>query len=185
LVTGVANGLANVFVVFQGAQGVQQVRVVPNYGGRWHGKYVVRSCSHSGLIAEANFCGEFAVNTQLETAMSLTQTGESINGEFVLGEVEFPSFHTTVAGDGAIAFSSSMSDSGVTVAVDWQLNSPQNGRMTGRHTQNWTIAGGGGQGQVTTEIVDALTRVSTSSMAVRRVRPRAGLAEWISAVRGR
>jgi len=130
-----------VFVVFQRAQGVQQVRVVPNYGGRWHGKYVVRSCSHSGVIAEANFCGEFAVNTQLETAVNVTQGVDSINGEFVVGELEFPSFRMTVAADGSIAFSSSMSDSGVTVAVDWQLNSALGTWNRPLSSQNVAISG--------------------------------------------
>jgi hypothetical protein len=67
LVTGVANGRATIYVVSNGRQGQQVVRVVPSYEGQWAGLLRVTSCTQTGAWASIGFCDELPGRGHLPT----------------------------------------------------------------------------------------------------------------------
>jgi hypothetical protein len=167
LVTGVGNGLANIFTIFGGMQGTKQIRVVPNYQGQWQGTYIVRSCTASGSF---NNCrpngGLFAVGNVLPASMTLAQTADTISGNFFLGSVAHTPITTQIAGDGSAVFVGTSTNS-TTISADttWSVSILTDGRMTGRHTQVFQSTVAAGTMIVESEIVDAMMRTSLRTTA--------------------
>ncbi len=159
-VMGVANGLANIYVVSNGRQGTINLRVAPNYQGQWRGSYIVQGCTESGGFV-GQICSNFAVGRVLPTSMTLTQTGLAISGQFQLGQIGFGSFSAPIEGDGSAAFSAGDTQaSSISINTSWRINALADGRLTGAHTQVWRASGLAGEARVTAIIVDWLNRVS-------------------------
>lgn len=142
-VTGVANGRANIFVIFGGRQGTKAIRVAPNYDGRWGGQQIITACSASGDFA--GLCEEEDVASVGESyAVGLTARHPgnlTLGGEFSIEDIEFPTFETQVESDGSIQFSGTIVVEDVTVRAAWQINSSQDGRATGTIRETYSVPG--------------------------------------------
>jgi hypothetical protein len=159
LVTGVGNGRATIYVIYEGRQGQAVVRTYPNYQGSWSGSYVLRGCSHSGTFASINFCGGLVGQT-LPTTLSMTQSLDRVEGRFQLGQISFSTFVAPVEGDGSIAFGGTSSGD-VTLDAQWRVSAAgQDGRLTGTLRQIWRMSGVIGQAQLDGELV-TVTRSSS------------------------
>ena len=144
VVSGVANGEATIVASFGGREGTKRIRVAPNYDGRWRGSQVITACTATrdfvGICeAEGGFVG-------LSFPVGLTgrHPGDlSVSGEFWIERENqvFPTFTAPVQGDGAIAFSGSLTLEGIPNEASWQLNSAENGRATGTLRERFTAPG--------------------------------------------
>ena len=184
MVTGVANGLANIYVVSNGRQGTINVRVAPNFQGQWRGSYAVQGCTESGAFV-GQACSTFTVGRVLPTSMTLTQTGLAVSGQFQLGQIGFGSFSAPVESDGSAAFSAGDTQgSSISITTSWRINALVDGRLTGVHTQVWRANGLSGEARITATIVDWLNRVSTIVAPARLtpVVPATGLRDVLRAV---
>jgi hypothetical protein len=183
LVSAMTNGVANIYVVSGGAQGLANVRVIPSYSGQWRGSYSVRSCTQTGIFTSANLCtSTFVVNHVLPTTMTLTQNGTSVAGTFFLGSVAFGSVNGPIESDGATSFSATGVDTSVAITtVSWRINSPQVGRVTGVHSQLWRANGASGEMRVDSEIVDWLNKTSSVPVNPARITSLADIQRAISA----
>jgi len=161
LVTGVGDGRATIYVIYEGRQGQAVVRTYPNYQGSWSGSYVLRGCSHSGFFASANFCSGLVGQTP-PTTLSMTQSLDRVEGRFQLGQVSFSTFVAPVEADGSISFGGTSSGD-VTVDAQWRVSTAaQDGRLTGTLRQIWRMSGVTGQAQLDGELMT----VSRSSSAL-------------------
>ena len=161
LVTPVANGRVNIYVVSGGQQGTANTRVVPNYQGTWRGSYVT-GCVSTGWwqYPGPDSCAGLD-HRVLPTTMSLTQNGASISGTFQLGRVAFSPISSPIEEDGSTAFTgTAMISSAISIETQWQINSPQQRRITGGHTQIWRGNDVSGEMRIYSGIVDWLTLVS-------------------------
>lgn len=142
-VTGVANGQANIFVIFGGRQGTKAIRVAPNYDGRWGGQQIITACSASGDFA--GLCEEEDVASAGESfpvGLTARHPGNlTLGGEFTIEGIEFPTFETQVESDGSIGFSGTIVVEDVTVRASWQINSSQDGRATGTIRETYSVPG--------------------------------------------
>lgn len=164
LVTGIANGLANIFVVSGGAQGTVNLRVVPSYQGQWRGSYSVEFCNASGVLED--LCDSlFSVNRVLPVSMSISQNSIGIAGTFFFGTVAFDPFTAQIEGDGSASFSAgSVDNSLITSTATWRISSPQQGRLTGRVTMRFRPSEDvPGSAEVRAEIVDWLNKIDARS----------------------
>ena len=165
LVTGVANGRATIYVVANGRQGQQVMRVVPDYQGRWSGGLRVTSCTETGVFANLNFCDDNPVGTTYDYSVSLSQSGEQMTAIVDYGApYVFPSIAAPVREDGASAFTPSLSvtESGVTLTIDeaFNINSTRVGNLTGTVNEIWRVPNFSGEGRLVQDIVGA-TRTGT------------------------
>lgn len=185
LVTGVSNGLANVYVVAFGAQGLKQVRVLPNFQGQWRGSYIVRSCTQSGYFTTVNACGrDFFVGSVAPTSMTISQNGASISGNFFLGQISFTPFTGPIDSAGSVSFSGARTGaSSISIDASWQINSPQDGRITGRHTEVWRASSPPGELRISADILDWLNRIAGTSAPLEAA-PVFILRTWKDAVSG-
>jgi hypothetical protein len=169
LVTGVTNGLANIYTIYAGKQGTKQIRVVPNYQGQWQGSYVVRSCTSSGTFNNCTATGIFAVGNVLPASMAFVQTDNMINGNFFLGQVANTPISAQIAGDGGVTFTGTSTNS-TTISADttWRVNLVANDRLVGNHTQVFHSTVSAGTMVVESDIVDALARSGFRSTSVMR-----------------
>ena len=100
LVTGVTNGVANIFVTSGGVQGTKSLRVVPNYHGHWTGAYRVDRCTPFPTQAYDTFCSGYQPGTVILLTMTITQNGDVINGQFIAGGLVSTGFASALNGDG-------------------------------------------------------------------------------------
>lgn len=164
LVTGVSNGRATIYVIYEGRQGQAVVRTYPNYHGSWSGSYVLRGCSHSGFFASVSFCSGLVGQTA-PTTLSMTQSLDRVEGRFQLGQISFSTFVAPVEGDGSIAFGGTSSGD-VTLDAQWRVSAAgQDGRLTGTLRQIWRMSGVTGQAQLDGELVTV--NRSSSALGVR------------------
>src|SRR5258705_9251403 len=161
LVTPVSNGTANIYVISGGRQGTANIHVVPGYQGQWRGSYIVRTCTSTGYWAlPPDSCGG-QVNRVLPATLSLTQSGTTVSGTFQLGTIPFTTFTAPVGADGSIAFSATSAQaSTITIIANWNLNSLQDGRITGGQTQIWRSSGLSGEMQMAGTVVDWLNKTN-------------------------
>jgi hypothetical protein len=183
LVTPVANGSATIFVVFSGVQGQQVVRVVPNFQGQWRGSYIVLNCTQTGIYATINFCDGKA-NTVLPTTLTLTQTGTAVSGNFFTGTLAYTSISAPIEADGTIVFSgTTTTPSTIQITVSWRLASPENGKVTGVHTQVWRSTEASGEMRMDTRIVDWLNRIAGLTAPPSAARPMRNVRDVMEALR--
>jgi hypothetical protein len=74
MVTGVTNGLANIFIISDGVSGTKSLRVVPNYQGQWAGGFTTSAATPFPSDAYQHMCAGYAPPTTLLITMTLTQT---------------------------------------------------------------------------------------------------------------
>lgn len=171
-VTGVANGLATIFVLSGGRQGQQLIRVVPDYQGTWSGGLRVTSCTQSGAWATERVCDDFRVNTVFEYTVSFAQSGESMTARASYGSpLEFPAVPAPIRADGTSSFSASLTytESGATFSVSptFEINSTRAGDLTGTVTEVWRAPNIPGEMRLVQEIVDT-DRTSVSALDAQR-----------------
>jgi hypothetical protein len=162
LVTPLANGVVNIYMVFGGVQGTKTIRVVPSFQGQWRGSYVVRTCSQTGFFTSVNACNDL-INRVFPTTMTITQNLDAISGNFFLGAIPFTPFIGPIAGDGSVGISGTDTlGSSISETVSWRLMSPQIGRITGRQTFILRALPNGGELQADADIVDWLNKIAAS-----------------------
>jgi hypothetical protein len=156
MVTAVAAGLANIYVVSGGQQGTKNIRVVPSYGGAWSGSYYITGCSHSGIFALANMCDSFAPNKVYPYNMNLSQSGESVSGAFALGTLVFGQSSSTIDGGGQVVLNGTYNSGTTTISGSWTLTCPAAGRLSGTVQHVWRDSVYAGQLVVTGTIRDSM-----------------------------
>jgi len=181
LVTAIANGRSTIYVVAGGRQGQQVVRVVPDYHGRWSGGLRITSCTATGVFVDFGFCDDPPVGATYSYGLSLSQSAEQMTAIVDYGApFVFPSIAAPVREDGTSAFTPSISvtDSGITLAVDaaFNINSTRVGELGGTVSEVWRFPNisNAGEGRLVQEIV-ATTRTgaapsSTSGSSARGLR---------------
>lgn len=169
LVTGIGNGRATIYVIANGRQGQQVVRVVPDYQGRWSGGLRVTSCTETGIFASVDFCDDSPVGTTYNYAVSLSQSGEEMTAVVDYGApFVFPSIAAPIREDGTSAFNPSLSvtDSGITLTLEaaFNINSTRVGELTGTVNEVWRVPNFSGEGRLAQDIV-ATTRTGTAMLS--------------------
>jgi hypothetical protein len=142
LVNGVANGQATIYVVVEGTQGSQLVRVAPNYDGRWMGMQRITSCTATGDLA--GFCEDWGsfVGLLYPVGMTGRHPGDlTVSGEFTIEDIPFPTFTTQVEGDGGIRFSGTEVSEGVRADATWEINAREHGRAAGTIREVYSAPG--------------------------------------------
>lgn len=141
-VTGVSNGYANIAVTFGGREGIKNIRVAPNYDGRWQGMQVITACAATGDLV--GICEEDGGFIGLSAPVSLVARQPSelqVSGEFTVEGEQFPTFTSEIEADGSIKFAATLVVDGVRAEVAWQMNSAVNGRATGTIREKYTVPG--------------------------------------------
>jgi hypothetical protein len=156
MVTAVAAGRANIYLVSEGQQGTANIQVAPNYGGNWSGSYIVNSCSQTGDWASMDFCSTFTTGRVLPYNMSLTQKGLGVSGDFYIGAIPFQQVSATVGGGGELALQGSYVEETFTLACNWDLTSQTAGRLNGSLRQVWRDSEASGELIVTGTIRDSM-----------------------------
>jgi hypothetical protein len=155
-VTGVANGRATIYIVSDGRQGQQVIRVVPDYQGAWQGGLRMTSCENSGAWKAADTC-KGAVGTTGGWSLSLQQSGESMQARVDYGGgIAFPQVDASIAGDGRTSFTAryagTQDDVSFTVDTTVNLNSTKSGELTGTLTEVWRLPNVAGEQRDTAEL---------------------------------
>lgn len=184
-VTGVGSGSATVFFELQGTRGTKTIRVLPGYQGTWSGSYAIRSCSHSGDLARADFCSNFPANRVFPTSMNLTQDRDRVQGRFFLGTLGADG-NGPVQGDGRLALTGAVREPAATIETLWALESASAGRITGALSLLWRATGFSGDARINADIRD-LNRTSSIAAPAMLAPPRGGttLADALRALEGR
>ena len=180
LVTAVANGLANVYVVSGGKQGTKNLKVVPDLEGTWQGTYVVTSCTGTGFFLDAfQFCAAdgFAVGASLPITASITQTMDSTTQSIMLGTLAVNSATAVIGPEGSTSITSSVitQTPEIGIQVTLRLTSSAPGSATGTLSQTWTASGLPGTGQFAANLVNFVrvsSRAQSASQSGMRVLPR-------------
>ena len=161
LITAIGNGVVNISVALGVAQASQALRVVPDFQGQWHGRYVVLNCTETGFFATINTCSA-QQDKALPTTLTFSQSGTSVSGDFLTGALTYTPISAQIESDGSIAFSgTSTRNVNLPITVSWRLTSQEKGKITGGHTQVWQDTFMGGEMRMETRIVDWLDRVAT------------------------
>lgn len=143
LVTGVSNGRANIYVVHAGQQVQRNIRVAPDYQGRWVGTYRITSCAPFPSEVYRQFWCPGLDGTSGSISFTIVQSGELLNGQFVLDGISFPGFVTSLGADGSVQMTSIAATSpGRSTEPRWNVTIPSRGQMTG--TTLWTRRGTAG-----------------------------------------
>jgi Bacterial Ig-like domain (group 2) len=145
IVTGLRTGRTAITVNYGGCAASTNVRVVPEYQGRWAGTYRIAQCTPGPSdFYRQTFCGPVDRTTGNVT-FTLVRTGEFVTGQFVLFGVPFPAFTVQIAEDGSIQFTSTglgVPNGGLKTDAQFTLNSAGTGQIDGR--AYWVIAGSAG-----------------------------------------
>jgi hypothetical protein len=160
MVTAVAAGAANIYVVAGGQQGTRNIRGVPSYAGSWSGSYYITGCSHSGIFAAANMCDTFSPNKVYPYNMNLSQSGESVSGAFAMGTLVFSQSASTIDGGGQIVLNGNYYSGTTSINAAWTLTCPAAGRLSGTVQHVWRDSAYSGQLVVTGTIRDSMKAAS-------------------------
>jgi hypothetical protein len=117
---------------------------VPDYAGTWNGSYSVTTCTNSGFFSDAGFCGQ-VLNTSAPATFTLSQTDRSVSGTFQLGSLIFTNVSATVADDGSLSLTRTITDSGFSIEASWTLQQQNAGTVTGQTRQIWRATGQNGE----------------------------------------
>jgi hypothetical protein len=124
MVTGVTNGLANIFIVSDGVSGTKSLRVVPNYQGQWAGGFTTSAATPFPSDAYQHMCAEFVPQTTLLITMTFTQNGQAVNGQFIASGLVPSSFASLVNGDGGIDIRASNTTNPFQYDFTWRIAAP-------------------------------------------------------------
>ena len=146
LVTGVSNGRATIYVVSGGQQGQQNIRVLPDYEGRFSGRIGMRTCTPFPDDRYAGFCAGIPQSVWPFT-FTITQDGETIAGQFTIGSLLFVPFVAPIQSDGAVGIASTNITFPYQHEVTWDLRSEDASSSipaTFRSTVHWVRRGSAG-----------------------------------------
>jgi hypothetical protein len=134
-VRGVASGQTTITADYQSQRATRQLRIVPDYHGRWEGGWTITGCSDSGELA--GVCAGFAtgdlfgltlvVNQNRDTMTGTTDFGDDLPGPVsgtiqITGHLVVTGTYTIVVDDLPLEF---------TIA-EWQTTTTDNLIMTGQ-----------------------------------------------------
>jgi hypothetical protein len=134
--TGQASGMATIVAEFQGLAGTRLLRVVPDYQGRWTGRYAPTGCVDDGDWRAADFCGEVGdFNGLFNLSLDLTQTRDAITGNADFDD-PIGSIQGTIRTSGRLPLSGTLRTEGDGLVFEVDLSgfeglSTDNERMTG------------------------------------------------------
>ena len=142
VVTGVSNGEATISVSSGGVQGSKRIRVAPNYEGTWQGRQVITACTTTGDFIGLCDEGGSVIGESFPIGMRTRHPSDlSVSGEFSIEQLPFPTFTTSIEGDGGIRFTSTTVIEGIRAEATWQVNSREAGRVTGTIRERYTVPG--------------------------------------------
>ena len=133
-VRGVANGTSSISISSGGQQASRTIRVAPDYDGRWDGVQIVTVCRDSGELR--GICQDPEFDGVIGSAYPISLTARhsdslDVAGEFVVEQINFPTFTTNVQDDGTIRFASVTDEGDLRAAVSWTMLSANAGRASG------------------------------------------------------
>jgi hypothetical protein len=135
VIRGVRNGRTTITVRYGGSIARTNIRVVPEYQGRWNGTYRIAQCTPGpSEFYRQTFCG-LVDGTAGSVTFTLVRTGEFVTGQFVLFGVPFPASTVQIAADGSIQFTSTavaVPSGGLKTDAQFTLNSARAGQFDGR-----------------------------------------------------
>ena len=185
-VLAVGSGNASVFVDYEGNRGTRTIRGLPNYQGAWSGSYVVRTCTETGEVAEAELCSDvFVVGAELPLDVIATQTRDAATAQLFLGSL-LGAVNGPVQLNGEWLASGTIRSGEASIDMVWVLQSAQSGRITG--SGNLVIRADGASGELRMEVeVVELLRGSATALArgVGTDRPVRTIRDIKAAVQGR
>jgi hypothetical protein len=176
MVTAVASGAANIYVVSGGQQGTKGIRVVPSYAGSWSGSYYVTGCSQTGDFRTANMCSYFQTNTVMPYNMNLAQSLDVVQGVTYLGSLQFDQASATIDGGGNLPLSATYREDTMTITCAWNLTGQSAGRLNGTVQQTWRDGAASGEMVVSGTIRDSMRSAGAATGADDRVRD--GVSRW-------
>lgn len=152
-VTALSPGQTTIAATYQGKSASRELRVVPDYGGRWEGTASLVSCQVQGEF-QPDWCARLQGSTALR--LDLLQTRDYVSGSWVLlqssGVVQ-----GTIATTGTLSLTGTAYQAGATITIaEWQASTTDNQRMTGRFTLVWTVPGLSGSARTEVEIRDCI-----------------------------
>jgi hypothetical protein len=124
LITGVANGLANIFIVSDGVSSAKSLRVVPNYQGQWAGSFTTSAATPFPSDAYQHMCAGFVPPTSVLLTMTLTQSGQSVNGQFIASGLVPSNFVSLVEGDGGVVIRAGNTTNPFQYDFTWKMAAP-------------------------------------------------------------
>lgn len=159
-VTGVGNGRVTIWAENEGGRTTRLLRGLPSYAGSWQGSYAITGCQAIGDFAAIDFCGSFfrgqVANMQLQTS----QTDDRVTGAFAFGDSQGTLNASTVAENGSLPLTGTITSGTVTVRLDnARLESPTAGTIAGNFDQTWGVSGASGFGILSCEVRN-LTRTA-------------------------
>lgn len=141
-VRGVLNGTVSISVSSGGQQGAKTIRIAPDYDGNWAGWQRVTACTDSrdfeGICDDpASVIGfDFPISLAVRQQMSL-----AVSGEFMVEQLDYPTFETEVEEDGSIGFSGTMQVDALNAYTEWRITSGEAGRATGTILEVYSAPG--------------------------------------------
>ena len=146
---------------------------VTSFAGNWSGTYTITSCGHSGVFADANWCGTLSY-TPLPINLVLTQSGSSVSGTLLQGTIA-TSVTGTVDATSHLILNGSTVLSGSILAEILAWNTTVSGNaMAGSWNTKWSTAGSVGSAQ-TVNTLSGVTKTSLGGGAVVRLSRRDGV----------
>jgi uncharacterized protein YjdB len=167
-VTGVANGRATIYIISDGRQGQQVIRVVPDYQGAWQGALRATSCESSGAWAAAGACKDVVGSTG-SWSLTLEQSGESMSARVNYGgDIVFPLTDASIGADGRSSFTAHYAgtQNNVSFTIDTTVNvhSARSGELTGTLNEVWKLPNIAGEQRVGAEFVQ-MNRTSSTALS--------------------
>jgi hypothetical protein len=155
-VTGAGPGRATISASYSGMQATRQLRVVPDYAGRWTGDAQVTGCGDDGDWRRVGFCADVGTGGVFPTILALTQDRDHVTGTGSFDEMSGPV-------QGAIRTSGHIGlDGSFTVTVEgvpfevtvlnWETLSTDNQRMTGRYALSFRATALQGSARIDAEL---------------------------------
>jgi hypothetical protein len=185
LVTAVANGLANIYIVSGGKQGTKNLKVVPDLEGTWQGSYIITGCTGTGFFNDPfKFCEGFSPGRALQITVSISQSMDSTTQSIMLGGLAVNSATAVIGPDGSTSVTSTVitETPEIGIQVTLRLNSSSPSIATGTLSQTWTALGLAGTGQFDANLV-SLTRISSRTQSASPSGTRAAPRSLADAVR--
>jgi hypothetical protein len=159
-VTGVGTGRVTIWAENEGGRTTRLLRGLPSYAGTWRGNYTLQDCQSIGNFATGGFCGTFFKGQSLNTQYQLSQTDDRVTGTFALGDLNGTFNASTVAENGQLPMTGSLSSGSTTVTIEnLRFESPTPGVITGQFEQLWGSSGLTGWGRLYCRI-ETVTRTA-------------------------
>lgn len=188
LVRGVGNGTSVISVSSGGQQASRTIRIAPDYDGRWDGWQIVTACRDSGELR--GFCEDPVFSGVIGAAYPISLTARQpgtleVSGEFLVEQINYPSFTTGVEEDGGIRFSSEVDEADLHASVKWVMQSTLAGRGTGTIVETYSYPGLAVGELVWESTFSDLQKGTVRAQATRAPSRRAGLIDRVRASRRR